>query len=302
MRALRIVLAVLGGFLVVAAATFKFYVADAAQKTPLTIDSTTHLTGSGQIIDLQHGGTKPIVVKAVSVNKADGALSDSTVVSWANTKCAVIDSPGTPDCLPPQNPQTVSWAQDYFATNRVDALAVDGSKYAPDETVQHQGLINKFPFHTQKQTYPYWDDTAGRAVDMAYSGTKTVDGTEVYVFSEHVTDAPIQVKAGIPGTYSMDRTVWVEPATGSIVNQVQHDVRKLDSGDTALDLNLAFTPDQVNASLGDAQKSATLLHALSGWAPLALLLVGLFALAMSLLMGLRTARRTGDHAAPAPSA
>ncbi|MGI8523848.1 MAG: DUF3068 domain-containing protein [Nocardioides sp.] len=297
MRKLRFVLALLGGFLVVSAALVKFYMADTMEKTPLNIDSTTHLSGSGQILDTKAGGTKAIKVNAVSVNKAVGKLSDGDVVSWANTTCAVIVEGETPDCLPPNNPQTVSWDQDTFATHRVDALAVNDAKYVPDEPVQHEGLVNKFPFNTQKKSYLYWDGTAGKAVDMAFAGTKTVDGTELYVFQEKISDVPIQVAKGVPGTYAMDRTLWVEPVTGSIVNQVQHDVRKLSNGDLALDLSLAFTADQVSKSLGDAKSSAAQLNGLHGWIPLVLLIVGLVALAVSFVIGRR--HTSSKHAAQA---
>jgi hypothetical protein len=81
--------------------------------------------------------------------------------------------------------------------------------------------------------------------------------------------------------------------TGSIVDQAQHEVRKLDNGDTALDLTLSFTDAQTKQSVSDAKASAFQLNGVHGWIPLVLLVIGLFAIAVAFLIGRRRVTSSG---------
>ena len=106
---------------------------------------------------------------------------------------------------------------DVFATDRVTGLAVN-DKNLPPEATPHDGLVNKFPFDVEKKSYPFWDGTVGRAVNVVYDGTVTLDGIETYKFPNTVEDEPIDVAEGVPGTYT-NVTVYVEPMTGSIIDR-----------------------------------------------------------------------------------
>ena len=39
------------------------------------------------------------------------------------------------------------------------------------EPIEHEGLLVKFPFGTEKKTYPFWDSTLREPVDIEYQGT-----------------------------------------------------------------------------------------------------------------------------------
>ena len=138
-------------------------------------------------------------------------------------------------------------------------MAVNGSKYLPPSAEEKEGLVNKWPFDAEKKTYPYWDGLLGEAVDATYDGTETIDGLETYRYHVLVEDAPTEVIEGVDGVYSQDKYIWIDPVTGSIINQTQHEVRELEDGSTLLDLQLAFTEDQVAANAEDAEDNGSTL-------------------------------------------
>ena len=142
------------------------------------------------------------------------------------------------------DPRLVSASTDVFATDRKTALAVNDSKYLPADAVDHHGLVNKFPFDSEKKTYPYWDGTVGEALDAKYQNTVEVRGTPTYVYKVVTEDAPIEIAEGVKGTYDDVTTIYVEPRTGAILNQTDDQQRYLENGDKVLDLQLAFTDAQ----------------------------------------------------------
>ena len=70
------------------------------------------------------------------------------------------------------------------------------------------------------------------------------------------------------GTYSTDKTIWIEPVTGSIVNQSYHQVRETDEGDNFITLDLAFTPEEVQESIDDAKASRDQINLVRNTIPL----------------------------------
>ena len=295
MRKIGIVLLGVGAFLVVLAALVKFYMAPSMTKTPLDVDSTTYLAGDAELFDADTGGTKPVEVGAVSYTQVDGEKSDDEVASWVNTTCVVnLGEHDVTECLSDDNPATISLSTEYFATDRVSAEAVDNpTKYVPSGSGTPEGLMNKFPFDSEKKAYPYWDATLGGVVEVEFDGTDTIDGLEVYKYQQLTVDEPIQVREGIPGTYSMDKTIYVEPVTGSIIHQVQHDVRKFEDGDTALDMQLAFTDEQQKENVESSEDSVSQLKLINATAPLVALILGLLALIVGAVLSLRRGR--GEH-------
>ena len=76
-----------------------------------------------------------------------------------------------------------------------------------------------------------------------YTGTEDLDGLEVYVFEMNVDEVDAEVVSGIQGLYTLEKTMKVDPLTGSIVYQSQRDVRTLPNGDPLIDLQVEFTED-----------------------------------------------------------
>jgi hypothetical protein len=286
----------LGGFLLVAGLVCLLWAPGAVKKTPVDVNTTTHLSGTVQKLDTTTGDLVTSPVNATSVTKADSKVSDDNVVAWTNSSCLVIDKDNPPNCVDGDDPRLVSASTDVFATDRVSALAVNNGKYLPSDAVQHHGLVNKWPFDSEKKTYPYWDGTLGKAVDAKYLKTSSVDGRKVYVYQTTTKDAPIDVATGVKGTYSDVSTMYVEPRTGAILNQTDDQQRYLDSGDKVLDLKLAFTTAQQKKSTSDVKGNLQLLTLVLTVIPIVGIVGGLICLAGAAFL-LLASRRSGAHSA-----
>ena len=101
-----------------------------------------------------------------------------------------------------------------------------------------------------------------------FSRTDEIDGTEVYVYSVEIDRAPVDIAEGVPGFYSNSEEVSVEPRTGAIVRDVRKVAQVTADDRPVLNLKLAYTPDEVNESLGDAVDAADMLHMLTVTVPI----------------------------------
>ena len=183
----------------------------------------------------------------------DDDLSDDDVVAFVNTKCVNIDENDPPDCLEGDDERLIQNSTDTFATDRRTALAVDDEKYLADGAVPHEGLVNKWPFDAEKKTYPYWNGTLGTAVDAEYVGTRDIDGLETYEYHTVVPETTAEVLEGTQGLYSTEETIWIEPKTGSIIDQEGGQVLKLENGDVILDIAVSYTDETVADQRGRRQ-------------------------------------------------
>lgn len=271
----------LGSFLLVMALTVVVWGGNAVKKTPLDTDSVTDLSGEAAKLNPATGDVDDLAVKAASVTQADTKLSDGKVVVFVNTTCLVIDEGDVPQCVDENDDRLVSASSDVFATDRHTAEAVNGSKYLPPSAEEKSGLINKWPFDAQKKDYTYWDGMLKEAVPATYDGTETIDGLQTYKYHVLIEDQPAEVISDIDGIYSQDKTLWIDPTTGAIINQSQHEVRTLEDGSPLLDMQLAFTDDQVKANVSDAKDNGQQLDLLTKTVPL----IGFIGGALALLAG-----------------
>ena len=161
------------------------------------------------------------------------------------------------------------------------------------EAVDHQGLVNKFPFDSAKKTYPYWDGTLGEAVDVKYKETVEVKGTKAYVYEVNTRGASIDIAKGVKGTYDDVTTIYVEPRTGAILNQTDNQQRYLENGDKVLDLQLAFTDAQQQKSVDDLSSDLRLLSLVETIVPLVGIIGGVICLGAAIVL-LLLARRQGS--------
>jgi len=297
-KTVGLILLGLAAFLITAALLVLLWVPGQVMKTPLDVDSTTRLAGNATVLPSGPGSA----VKAISRTVADGQASDGQVVVFDTFSCLIQDPDGTaPDCVDDQDSdkRLVTAGTDRFATNRVTALAVNGEKYVGVDAEPHEGLVNKFPFSVEKETYPFWDGLVGRAVDATFQGEEEIDGLATYKFNVKLVDEPAEISNGISGLYSDDKTMWVDQGTGSIIDQNDKQTRKLDDGTTVLDLELSFTDETIAANVKAAKDNNAQLD-LVGTAPVVLGILGLLALVGGLLLS-RAARAKderpgGNHA------
>jgi hypothetical protein len=272
----------LGAFLLVVGVLATVWAPGAVKKTPLDVDQTTHLDGTIKKLNFETQELEENPVKVESISKTDTNASSDDVVVWVQTACVVLDIDDAPNCVDKNDPRLVSATTDVFATDRVNAEAIPDFKGLPADAVPHEGLVNKWPFDSEKKDYTYWNGTIDQAVPAIYSGTEDVAGIETYVYKMTVTDADIEIAEGVPGTYSDLTTIYVEPKTGAIQQQTDSMQQYLEDGTQVVDLNIGFTEDQQKAFADDAKTNMQMLDMMTLWMPI----VGFVGGALCVLAGL----------------
>ena len=291
-----VVAVVLGSFLLVAAALGQFWAPSKAERTPLDVNTTTRLSGSAAKLDATSGQVQNVKVKASSVNKTDSHKSTAHVVSFVETTCLVVDKGNVPDCVAANDPQDrlISATTDVFATDRHTAESVPGKQYTTSKAVPHVGLVNKWPFDAQRKAYQFWDTTLVKAVPAKYAATEAVDGLRTYRYDVNVPTTDAEVLQGVQGKYSTTSSIWIEPRTGAIIKQQQHQVRTQANGDPLLDLHLTYTDATIKAAADDARSSISSLRMVTQVVPIAGLVGGVVLLVLGLFL-LLGGRRRGAH-------
>ena len=133
---------------------------------------------------------------------------------------------------------------------------IEDTKPPTNIALPHEGLSYRFPFGTEKKTYPYFDPIAQKAFDANYDGEEDVNGLTTYRFVQNVgydadgklveplkyaslyddaEDGEVTARAslwGLPGDpeepitmtrfYAAKRTFWVDPVSGTIVKAEEH--------------------------------------------------------------------------------
>lgn len=282
----------LGGFLLTTALLVLLWVPGQVKKTPLDVDSLTTLSG-----DASYLGSDRAPIKATSHSVIDGDASDGKTAVFQTFSCLMWNKDGNaPDCVSGEgeDSQLINAGTDAFATDRKTALAVsDQEKYLGNLATTHQGLINKFPFDVEQKTYPFWDGILDRAVDAVFVAEEKLDGLDTYKFNVNVKDEPAEIASGVQGKYSLDKTLWIDKATGSIIKQVEKQVRVTADGASALDLSMGFTDDQVAANIKDAKANGSKLG-LIGTLPWIAGLLGLLSLLAGLVLNRDDERHAGE--------
>ncbi|WP_340538823.1 DUF3068 domain-containing protein [Nocardioides sp. GXZ039] len=285
-----------GGFLLVAGLVALIWAPGVVKRTPKDVDSVTHLAGTGGKIDTSTGEIEVGPVVASSITKQDSEASTDDVAVFVNHSCLMIDEGDVPDCVDDTDPRLLSASTSLFATDRKTALTVPNGNFLPEGSPQAEGLQNKWPFDAEKKTYPYWDGTAGMAVDAVYDREQRIQGMTTYVYKVVVEDAPIEVAEGITGTYSSTKEIYIDPITGAIIHQTDDQERWIDDGPQALELNLSFTEEQQKKNVEDAKSNQRSLDLVTKWVPIGGIVGGLIALVGGLFLVLREERRPTDTA------
>jgi hypothetical protein len=304
----------LGVALLVMAPVLRFWVAPQLVRAPLDIDVTLKAGGTNfQYLDAQAGQVVPITVDITRHIRGDVAAGNHDVAVYDETLCLTRDDENQhPGCLR-DDPRIIANYQDRIAFDRVSGYAVNGAKCGASgteechaavdgEPTDHEGLGYKFPMHTQKKDYVYFDTVSRKGWPIVYKGVDQKQGLEVYRFEQTITDAPAMTSGIFPSLYSNIRTLWVEPATGVIIHgQEQIDQRLTGlattdpssamrdpalAGKTALKGTLAFT-EAADAKQADlARQGISSIRMIEVILPVACLVLGLILAGFGLYLAL----------------
>lgn len=314
MRKLAAVLIGLGAFLLVAGLLLRFYAYPRLAVVPLDQNSQSVVVGeNSQFFDIEslspQTGTITTTVTVIGDKKAGEDASkelDERIAVW--DKGSVTDNN---DAEPPMSATTERIAFDRFTGEAVDCCDsnVDGTP------TKYDGLVFKFPFDTQKQTYDYWDGSLAKAVPIEYQGTEELNGVNTYVFKQDIPSTKVgtrEVPALILGLeggnvdadeyYENIRTIWVEPNTGvmmKVLEQQKQEVRKDDAQLTLIDTDSVYTDETIKDNTDTYGALGSQLKLVHSTIPVWGGIGGVLLMLIGALLGLRPGRSRKDAEGPA---
>ena len=261
----------LGAALLIAALLLSTYTSSRITKIPLNIDTTLISDGNGTALDSASLSGDHLVVNQ---NVPLVSQQQISVESPANADVVTLQVGTSVRRTDKQKDSGLLLAiVDTVTLNRKTAMAVSddthtgGSVQKPraygDENpptaipLRHDGLSYRFPFHTEKKTYPYFDAIAQKPFDVNYNNEEDVNGLTTYRFTQNVgynpdgklvaavkypslyagdEDGKVTTSAAMWGVqggdpaeqitmtryYAAQRTFWVDPVSGTIVKESEH--------------------------------------------------------------------------------
>ncbi len=260
----------LGAALLIAALLLSTYTAGKIKKIPLDLDATLVSDGTGKALDPASLAGEVFVIDEGVPLVSQQQIS---VESPANADVVTLQVGTSVRRTDQQKDNGLLLAMvDTVTVDRATAMAVSDDAH-PGGSVQkprsmedtkaptnialpHEGLSYRFPFDTEKKTYPFFDPIAQKPFDANYDGEEDVNGLTTYKFTQNVgydadgklvkpirysslydndEDAEVTARAsqwGVPGEpddqvtmtryYAAQRSFWVDPVSGTIVKAEEH--------------------------------------------------------------------------------
>ncbi len=329
----------LGAALLIAALLLSTYTESKIAKIPLDIDTTLISEGSATAFDpASLSGEQFVVDSDVPVAQQQ----QMTVEAPSNADVVTLQVGTTLRRTDKQQDNGLLLAMvDTVTLNRATAMAVS-SENNPGGALQkpraigddqpptnialpHEGLTYRFPFNTEKRTYPVFDPIAQKPYDANYDGEEDVNGLTAYKFTQNVgfdsdgnlvepvrysslydneEDAQTTARAaqwGIPGDnpdepitmsryYAAQRNFWVDPVSGTIVKAEEHGFQyyardPLKPEVTYVDYKVTSTEKTVESQVASARDERDLLALWGRVLPISFTALGLVALVGGALLG-----------------
>ncbi|BBZ01265.1 membrane protein [Mycolicibacterium chitae] len=260
----------LGAALLIAALLLSTYTAGKIKKIPLDLDATLVSDGTGTALDPASLAGEVFVIDEGVPLVSQQQISVETP---ANADVVTLQVGTSVRRTDQQKDNGLLLAMvDTVTVDRATAMAVSDDAH-PGGSVQkprsmedtkaptnialpHEGLSYRFPFDTEKKTYPFFDPIAQKPFDANYDGEEDVNGLTTYKFTQNVgydadgklvkpirysslydndEDAEVTARAsqwGVPGEpddqvtmtryYAAQRSFWVDPVSGTIVKAEEH--------------------------------------------------------------------------------
>ena len=284
-RTVAVVLIAFGVFFLAAAPMMRTWMSSSLMKTPLDYYSETVNVAEGatyfniEDVELVENAT----LEAHATIRADVASSTDETVVWDQftwLKDADTDF-------------GISSTSRRAGHDRVTGEAVDCcDSMVNEESVVQSGQAWKFPFFTEQRDYDFFETTVQEVVPMEFEGVEAIEGVEAYRFVQTVEPTVIDERtlprsvAGLDGdgdvtgdeVFSITRTYWIEPTTGSPLKVSEHQNRVVvvDGEEvlTLLDAELVFDDESVRNAVANSEQGRTMLPLLHTTLPIAFLVVG----------------------------
>ena len=341
----------LGAALLIAALLLSTYTAGKIRKIPLDIDTTWVSAGTGTALDpASLSGERFIIDRDVPLASQQAI----TVEAPANADVVTLQVGTTVRRSDKQQENGLLLAMvDTVTVNRSTAEAVSdddrpgGSvqkprsigddKPATNVALPHEGLSYRFPFQTEKKSYPLFDPIAQKPFDANYDGEDDVNGLTTFRFTQNVgydadgnlvepieyaslydndEDGVVTARAGLWGLegdpdeqvtmtrfYAAQRTFWVDPVSGTIVKTTEranhYYARDPLRPEMALaDYKVTFTEQTVESQVSAARDERDRVALWSRILPISFAAAGLVALIGGVALGLFSLRLESAVAGP----
>ncbi len=341
----------LGAALLIAALLLSTYTADQIRKVPLDIDTTLTSGGTGTALDpASLSGERFVIDRDVPLVSQQAI----TVEAPANADVVTLQVGTTVRRSDKQQENGLLLAMvDTVTMNRSSAEAISdderpgGSvqkprsigddKPATNIALPHEGLSYRFPFRTEKRSYPLFDPIAQKPFDANYDGEDDVNGLTTYRFTQNVgydadgtlvepieyaslydndEDGVVTARAGLWGLegdpdepitmtrfYAAQRTFWVDPVSGTIVKTTEranhyYSRDPLRPEMAFADYTLTSTEQTVESQVAAARDERDRVALWSRILPISFAAAGLVALVGGVALGLFSLRIESALAGP----
>ncbi len=335
-RILACILVGLGAFFIVAALLLPTYTLNALAKTPLDLEITTvAVTGpdGGEVLDAKSLAAptgKAVVDKKVPLVSqryftVEEPSDANKMTVQAGSTLRRTDKQGDTGLLTASVDRvTIDRKSGMPVDDPIGSIQVQSDK--PAEEVSHTGLQYRFPFDTEKKSYPYFDINVRQSFDINFVEETEINGTKVYHFNQKipaidlskVVNSPTNKlslpadKWGVAGGqapvtmtrwYSNERDIWIEPKTGTVIKggekPFQYYARSADKPEvTVLRGELSYDENTIEAQIKKAKEGTDKLSLYGRTVPIILGILGVLSLIAGLVLGLRGG---SDTAGPAVS-
>ncbi|ASU56934.1 MULTISPECIES: DUF3068 domain-containing protein [Nocardiopsis] len=305
-RTVAVVLVAFGVFFLAFAPMMRTWLSSSLMKTPLDYYSETVLEADGatyfniEDVELVEDAT----LEARSTIRADVASSTDETVVWDQFTW-VRDA---------ETDFGITSSSRRAGHDRVTGEAVDCcDSMVNDESVAQSGQAWKFPFFTEQRDYDFYETTAREVVPMEFQGIEEVGGVEAYRFVQEVEDEVIGERtlprsvAGMEGegdvtgdeVFSITRTYWIEPVTGSPlkIGEDQNRVVVVDGEEvlTLFDAELVSNDESVQNAVANSEQGRTVLPLLQTTLPVVCLVVGVGFIGVAVVLFVTGRRRDHHH-------
>ncbi|GAB3714292.1 PorA family protein [Nocardiopsis oceani] len=284
-RTVAVVLIALGVFSLALAPMMRTWMSSSLMKTPLDYYNATVNTGEVTYFNIEDVElVEDAEVEAHSTIRADVASSTDEVVVW--DQFTWIKDADTDFGISSTNRRA---GHDRVSGELVDCC----DAMVDDSAVTQSGQGWKMPFMTEQRDYDFFETTAEEVVPMEFQGVEEVDGVEAYKFVQDVEPTVIDEReiprdvAGLDGdgdvvgdeTFSIVRTYWIEPVSGSPIDiSEDHHRTVVVDGEEVLTLfsgELRFDDATRAAAIESTDQARTVLPLLHTTLPIGSLVVGI---------------------------
>ena len=164
----------LGGFLLVTAVLCRFWGYPKLAVAPIDQDSVTTLGATGATVF----DTGTLEEHTTDLRSRRRRSATSTPPRRPATTSASGSPRPRPRTATARSSPAASTARRSTPTpaRRSTAAASTPRTRGGHTAVEHEGLVFKFPFQTEKKSYDFWDSTLGKTIPIEYVGEEDVDG------------------------------------------------------------------------------------------------------------------------------